>query len=351
MMELETVRLQRSGDRWWFQTEADLEEFLWLRGEEIFGWRWLARQLAIDGQFCDLVAVDRDGALVVLELKNEEEKYIVQQLTRYFHALIEARPFADVVDYSLPIRLLAIAPSFHRHSLTDRLYSILNFEFIQFEILKQEKFFCSFTNIESLYQFTDTLGFITRNHLKTIDNEAFSPPLKLRRRMSKLSEHHQSRIFEIRKLILAFDDRIQEFIEPSAIVYGNGKSNRCAELKINKANEPYVFLWLPNIRLSGSRAISRMKITSQDLVTVQQFHQHSIRGYAVKNFRGGKWSRELNEKSPKDFVDYFIKHRGWDRPLVEEVYAKIIKNPERANSLDLLIEISLDEWLKRINKR
>ncbi|TAF53740.1 MAG: DUF91 domain-containing protein [Oscillatoriales cyanobacterium] len=101
MTELETVRLQRSGDRWWFQSESDLEEFLWLRGETIFGWRWLARQLAIDGQFCDLVAVDRDGALVVVELKNEEDKYIVQQLTRYFHALIEARPFADVVDYSL----------------------------------------------------------------------------------------------------------------------------------------------------------------------------------------------------------------------------------------------------------
>ncbi|TAF53739.1 MAG: hypothetical protein EAZ61_06570 [Oscillatoriales cyanobacterium] len=229
----------------------------------------------------------------------------------------------------------------------------MRFELIHFELLKQEKFFCHFTNKDSLSQFTDSLEFISHDQLKTVNdnNDVFSPPPKLSKRISKLSTNHQSRIFEIRKMILTFDDRIQEFIEASAVVYGNGKSNRCAELKINTANEPYIFLWLPNIRLSGSRAISRMKITSPDLLTVQQFHQHSIRGYAVKNFRGGKWSRELNEKSPKDFVDYFMQGRSWDRLLVEEVYAKIIKNPDRANSLDLLIEIALDTWFTRVSKR
>lgn len=149
MQRLETVRLQQSGDRWFFQAEQDLEEFLWLKGEEIFGWRWLARQFAIDGQFCDLLAVDESGSLVVVELKNEEEKCIVSQLTRYFHALAEDRPFVEQVDYARPIRLVAIAPSFHRHSLTDRLYSLLHIEFFECEIIGHFETCCEFRDLDS----------------------------------------------------------------------------------------------------------------------------------------------------------------------------------------------------------
>jgi RecB family endonuclease NucS len=58
--------------------------------------------------------VDENKRLVVLELKNGEDRYVVQQLTRYYDALLEHKPFADRVDYDRPVRLIAITPKFHR---------------------------------------------------------------------------------------------------------------------------------------------------------------------------------------------------------------------------------------------
>jgi len=59
----------------------------------------------------------------------------VQQISRYYRAIREARPFAEKVDYGQPLRLMAIAPNFHRHNWIDHEHSTLAFEFCQFEIV------------------------------------------------------------------------------------------------------------------------------------------------------------------------------------------------------------------------
>lgn len=62
---------------------------------------------------------------MVLELKNGEDRYIVQQLTRYYDALREEKPFNEKIDYEQPIVLIAITPSFHKDNFTDRKYHLL----------------------------------------------------------------------------------------------------------------------------------------------------------------------------------------------------------------------------------
>ena len=57
---------------------------------------------------------------VLLELKNEEDRGIVWQLVRYRHLILTRQPFAEQIDYSLPIELIAIAPSFNEDSLIDK---------------------------------------------------------------------------------------------------------------------------------------------------------------------------------------------------------------------------------------
>ncbi|NEQ47591.1 MAG: DUF91 domain-containing protein [Leptolyngbya sp. SIOISBB] len=59
----------------------------------LLGLKVIAQQRPINGQICDLVAVSETGQFIILELKNQEDRYIVQQLTRYFDAFIEERPF------------------------------------------------------------------------------------------------------------------------------------------------------------------------------------------------------------------------------------------------------------------
>ncbi|MCU0547674.1 MAG: hypothetical protein MUE44_36870 [Oscillatoriaceae cyanobacterium Prado104] len=56
-------------------------------------------------------------------------------LTRYYHALLESKPFADRVNYDRPVHLIAIAPKFHRDNFTDRKYNQLILQFLEFAIV------------------------------------------------------------------------------------------------------------------------------------------------------------------------------------------------------------------------
>ncbi|NES65022.1 MAG: DUF91 domain-containing protein, partial [Okeania sp. SIO2D1] len=55
---------------------------------KLLGLNVLDRQYIINNQRCDILAVDSHKKLVILELKNVEDRGIVQQLTRYYDALL-----------------------------------------------------------------------------------------------------------------------------------------------------------------------------------------------------------------------------------------------------------------------
>ena len=62
--------LQRAGNGWAFQTETELEEFVWLNLTKLFGFLPLKRQGFVSGQFCDILALAENNQLVVIELKS-----------------------------------------------------------------------------------------------------------------------------------------------------------------------------------------------------------------------------------------------------------------------------------------
>ena len=93
-----------------FTSESALESFIWQNLAKLLGFNPIAQQYYVEGQTCDILAVNSTRQLVVIELKNTEDRYIVQQLTRYCHSLKTYLTFAEQVDYSKPIHLLAIAP-------------------------------------------------------------------------------------------------------------------------------------------------------------------------------------------------------------------------------------------------
>ncbi len=104
------VNLRKTGAGWEFETEADLEDFVWANLKQLLGLTPLKRQYFVKGEFCDILALDENKHLVVLELKKTEDRYVVQQLTRYYHNLLEEKPFLPEVDYEKSIRLIAIVP-------------------------------------------------------------------------------------------------------------------------------------------------------------------------------------------------------------------------------------------------
>lgn len=93
--------LRKSEKGWIFTEERVLEDFLWLHLESSLDLVPLKRQFTIKGEYCDILAKTRNGQLVVLELKNCEDRYIVHQLTRYYHGLFTEKPFKDSIDYKV----------------------------------------------------------------------------------------------------------------------------------------------------------------------------------------------------------------------------------------------------------
>lgn len=141
--------LRKTGDGYEFSSEYALEEFLWEHLEQLFQVKPIARQHSAKGEFCDILAVN-NKQLSILELKNTEDRYIVQQLTRYYDNLLDLKPFAEQIDYSLPVKLIALAPSFHRHNYIDRKYSNLDIDFLQITVVcKSQDFYLQLTNLDT----------------------------------------------------------------------------------------------------------------------------------------------------------------------------------------------------------
>ncbi len=105
-----------------FQSETDLEDYIEENFSNIFpDWRLVKRQYSVKMQRCDLLCSTKsDKQPVIIELKNEEDRYIVSQLVRYRKAVLTERPFADKINYCLPVKLVAICPTFHQDNYTDK---------------------------------------------------------------------------------------------------------------------------------------------------------------------------------------------------------------------------------------
>ncbi len=134
-----------------FESEQDLESYLDDRFTDVFPeLNLLARQYTISNQRCDLICskkLNKQG--VIIELKNQLDRYIVPQLIRYRKALLLEAPFADSINYLLPIELLAIAPTFHEDNYTDKEACKFekNIQFLTFD-LKYENGLGKFTLLQ-----------------------------------------------------------------------------------------------------------------------------------------------------------------------------------------------------------
>ena len=133
--------ISRTSEGWKFLSEAALEKFVCENLKMLFSADLLKQQYNCNGEISDILAVDRDKRLLIIELKNTEDRSIIQQLTRYHANLLEVKPFPQEIDYSLLIRLIGITPSYHRHNLIDRASSRLSFELLQFSIVDRNPSF------------------------------------------------------------------------------------------------------------------------------------------------------------------------------------------------------------------
>lgn len=243
---LREVAIGKTLNEWRFVSEAALESFIWANIQELLGVTPVKQQYYCNGEVSDIIAIEDSGRLVIIELKNVEDRYIIQQLTRYYANLLEEKPFAQKIDYSLSPRLIAIAPSYHRHNLIDRDHSCLTFELFRFYITGDN---LSFELI------LEELG---RGDINKKCNIPYQPTKVLKSEnipdvpqlliswLGSCSHKEQETFLEVRNYILASHHQIAEIVDKKVIHYGSSKTKLCAEICYeSKLGKPILFLWLP----------------------------------------------------------------------------------------------------------
>lgn len=350
---MDFVNLRKTGFGWEFETEADLEDFVWANLQQLLGLTPLKRQHYVNGQFCDILALGDNQQLVVLELKKGEDRYIVQQLTRYFDALLEDKPFKEQVDYQKPISLIAIQASFHRDNFTDRKYSHLPIQFFRYELVAdEEKLNFKLKDIETGKVSELEIPFQPRS---ISNGEIPQLPKQFDKMLINCQTIQQTQILNIRTKILSFDGRMQEIASAGSIKYGKLKNNFCAEICLDSKGQPVLFLWLP-LTSSNNKRIGRMKIwTNWDNNTL-------IEGHVPKGIRTRAISKTEKQRQRERELKVLWSHSGGTSYKIGSKYVsemEFINEEKRRHeeyqnaiksrkSLNELVDLALETWLKRL---
>lgn len=338
---LNFVSLRKTASGWEFDSEEALEDFVWANLPALFGLTPIKRQHIVKGQFCDILALGENNGLVVLELKNAEDRYVVQQLTRYYDALREQKPFSEQIDYDIPIRLVAVAPSFHRDNFTDIKYHKLNFVLLSFEVIQDGKqLYLVMKNSVEVSRLV--LPYPEEYLVESADNNPIPkgisrPPRVLLKYLEKHSNDEQEIILQIREKILSFDDRIQEKTTARAITYGMDKgegklykSKLCAEFYSYLGEcSLALYLWLPYPKKKrvgafyeggAKKGIARWRILTDDWKRVSKLWLHLNK------------TREGRTSGTCEIEEYM------------ENYTELTNKEVKSISLEALVDIALEEW-------
>ena len=336
---LRDTALIKTEEGWKFDSEADLEDFVWDNLNSLLSLTPLKRQFYVKTEVCDILALGQNGQLVVLELKNTEDRYIVQQLTRYYESLLEEKPFKTEVDYEQPIRLVAITPSFHRHNLLDQKHHKLDLEFLLFEVIQERnQLYFSLKKINQELITSLKIHYLEEKIIDETENidssiTILSTPKALQKVLKNESTEKQNIILKIREKILRFDERIGEKSTAVTTTYGKRKVNGqlvtipskfCAGFqKPSSSPNLELFLYLP-LTSYPRKKIIKMIVRTDDWLTVSgvDLPYEQKRMYQVPG-------------QPLD-IEYYL-----------TTYESITGKPAKSKSLDALVDMALEDWRER----
>ena len=256
----QNIKLSFDGRNICFKSELDLENYIELNFNAIFpGLRLLGRQYTVLDRRCDLICCKKTNKqAVVIELKNQEDRYVVTQLIRYHQSLLSSKPLTEFIDYSLPIELIAISPHFHPDNYIDKEYCKVDLH------IHLYKFKIEYLDSVAKFHFLDRvfdldypiLGMTDNYSVRADDKEfIFSKPGQFYQRLITFKNHKLKSSETIQQDFLTLHNR---FISQAVvkcwfsnnyryILYGTGigeNHQKLAEIN-NGGQNPYIYLWLP----------------------------------------------------------------------------------------------------------
>ena len=268
-----TRNLVLINDKIKFQSEEDLENYIEENFNQIFpGLVLIKRQHTINTQRCDLLcSIKSVKEPVIIELKNEEDRGLISQLTRYRKALLIEKPFAEQIDYSLPVKLIAIAPTFHEDNYTDKEASKFENDFCLWEFsidIEQSRDVAQFNLSGKTYDIPYPIfGFPgkilnSESYSKSLTSFAFEFYLRLDKKYEK--------DFQALRNQLIGQPKIKEMVSTSykKVLYGTGEGKnhkKLAEITNTPGKNVCLFLWLPtSVDTKSDRPVERFGFVLKD---------------------------------------------------------------------------------------
>lgn len=246
-----------------FQSEMDLEDYVEAHFSELFPDLLLVkRQYTIKMQRCDLLCSTKSTKQpVVIELKNEEDRGIVSQLIRYCKAIVTEKPFPEQINYSLPVKLIAIAPTFHEDNYTDK------------EASKYENDFClckfsvenynnlgKFSISDKTYDIPYPIFGLPETQLNYESSLGSLPGFTLNF-LGRLNKEYKNDFVVLRSLFMS-QPKVKEMVSPTyrKLLYGTGEGENYKKLAeiTNTSRGLSLFLWLPtNVKTNVKIPVAR----------------------------------------------------------------------------------------------
>jgi hypothetical protein len=374
----QNIKLSFDGRDVCFQSEQDLETYVEQNFNIIFpNLTLLARQYTILERRCDLICYKTaNKQAVIIELKNQEDRYVVTQLTRYHKSLLLSKPFADIIDYSLPIDLIAISPKFHPDNYIDREDSKLEFQthFYEFKI----------ECVNSCYRFKlldryfdlnyPILGLINDESIQVVDRDfLLSKPGQFYQRLE--SDCHQDFLKLHYRFISQSSIKCWNSNNDRCILYGTGTGENHQKLaEINNGGQNlYLYLWLPTavktkvkipiarfgfICRQGNRPISidaevEWIVCTKNNISLKDRPQSLSDGFSFNRQGMLKWCPARNylnqahtNNNTLDLLVYLLKNI--ERPFSEEDWSwwENNKHPTPTN-LGWYVDLAVKTWQYR----
>jgi RecB family endonuclease NucS len=342
--------INRTQDGWEFGSEAALEKFIWTNLKELLGITPFKQQYNCNGELSDILAIDNNKRLVIIELKNTENRYIIQQLTRYYANLLVEKPFTQEIDYSLPVRLIAIAPTYHRHNLIDREHSRLNFELFKFIVTRHDGNF-DFLLQELDREYNQRRYTIPYQPIEiSVPENIPEPPELLIKFLGACTREEQEGFIQMRSRILTCHQKISEIVSKSSIQYGSGKTRLCAEICFHsKTQKPVLFMWLPipsagNLNMKKEKpVIGRLRIWTDGQKVSHVGHVPEGLGKMKTRL---EWDSIPLEKRPHNASDFSYTSKS-SIPVEIEGYLNYIDDVENLNFWDTLSTLATEKWIEK----
>jgi len=323
-------QLIQANGQWCFTNESELENFVWDNLQTTLGLTPIKRQFSLRGQFIDILAMDEEQNPVIIELKNIEDRHIIQQLTRYFDLVSSSNESLPEFPKLGKIRLIGILPNIHPFNELDCKHHKLKFELFEFSILLENEIF--YWHLQALNRKIPIPAWTKKEDL------AIEPPSQsLIKLISKnCQENKVANLLRIRELLLSSDSRMKEIQERGVLIYGNAKSKACAELhlKSKRGSGGLLLLKLPD-HTCFSKERLRLFIVPNDGTKFT-----NIYWVGSMNFGGG-----LSFEQMMTWLFRIAESGNTEAQVAYDHYQEVIAS---GKTLESLIKVAITYWQERL---